>query len=72
VTPRPVCRPASASVINEDLTHQCGRHRKEMRPVVEREVVNNHESQLNLVHESRRLERVPRAFSSDMRARHAA
>jgi hypothetical protein len=68
----PFVGPLAASVINEDLTHQCCRNRKEMRPVVEREAVQDHQSQINLVHESSCLESVPRAFSPDLPARYAA
>ena len=58
----------SPGVIDQDLTHQPGCHREEMRPVVERQAVNIHESQVDLVDQSRRLEGVAGVFPSKMRA----
>ena len=58
-------------MIDEDLAHQPGRHRKEVRPAVQRHAVHIHESQEDLVHESRRLEGVSGRFPPEMAARHA-
>ena len=62
----------SAGVIDEDLAHQLRRHRKEVRPVLQRQSVHIHESQVDLMHERRRLKGVPRLFAPEMAARHAA
>lgn len=42
-----------------------------MGPVLERQSVYIHESQVDLVHECRRLQGVPRLFALKMAARHA-
>ncbi len=62
----------SAGVIDEDLAHQLRRHRKKVRPVLQRQSVHIHESQVDLMHERRRLEGVPRLFALETAARHAA
>ena len=62
----------SAGVIDEDLAHQLRRHRKKVRPVLQRQSVHIHESQVDLMHERRRLKGVPRLFALEMAARHAA
>jgi hypothetical protein len=61
-----------AGVIDEDLTHQLRRHRKKVRPVLQRQSLHVHEPQVDLVHERRRLEGVAWLFSLEMAARHAA
>ena len=43
-----------------------------MRPVLQRQSVHIYQSQVDLVHERRRLEGVPRRFALEMAARHAA
>ena len=62
--------PLSTGVIDEDLAHQPGRQRKEVRPAVQRHAVHIHESQEDLVDESRRLEGVSGRFPPEMAARH--
>ena len=47
-----------ASVVDENLPHQPGRHGKEVCAVVERHLVQIDESQIHLVHEGRCLQRV--------------
>ena len=61
-----------AGVIDEDLAHQLRRDRKKVRPVLQRQPVDIHESQVNLMHERCRLEGVPGLFAPQMAARHAA
>ena len=64
--------PFSAGVIDEDLAHQPGRDRKEVRPIRRRHAIHIHESQEDLMHESRRLEDVSWRFPSETTARHPA
>lgn len=61
-----------ARVVNEDLAHQLRRHRKKVCPVLQRQPVHIYESQVDLVHERRRLEGMPGKFALEMTARHAA
>ena len=61
-----------AGVIDEDLAHQLRRHRKKVRPVLQRQPVHIHQSQVDLMHERRRLKGVPGLFTLEMAARHAA
>ena len=63
--------PLSTGVIDEDLAHQPGRDRKEVRPARRRHAIHIHESQEDLVHESRRLQGVSGRFPAEMTARHA-
>ena len=62
----------STGVIHEDLAHQSGRHRKEVRPALQRHAVHIHESQVDLMHQSRRLEAVSGTFPPEMPARDPA
>ena len=62
--------PLSTGVVDEDLAHQPGRHRKEVRAALQRHAIHIHESQEDLVHERRRLEDVSGRFPPEMTARH--
>jgi hypothetical protein len=62
---------SSTGVIDEDLPHQPGCHRKEVRSAFQRQAVHIHESQVDLVYERRRLQDVSRRFSPEMAARYA-
>ena len=55
----------SAGVIDEDLAHQLRRHRKEVRPALQRHAVHIHESQVDLMDERRRLQGVPGGSPGD-------
>ena len=62
--------PLSTGVVDEDLAHQPGRHRKEVRPAFQRHAIHIHESQEDLMDERRRLEGVSGRFPPEMAARH--
>jgi hypothetical protein len=59
-------------MIDEDLPHQPRRHRKKVRPAIQCQTLHIHESQVDLMDQSRRLEGVPRRFALEMAARHPA
>ena len=61
-----------AGLIDEDLAHQLRRHRKEVRPVLQRQPLHIHESQIDLMHERRRLESAARLFALEVAARNLA
>jgi hypothetical protein len=47
-------------------------YRKKVRPVLQRQLIHIHESQVDLMHERRRLQGVTRLFAPEIAARHAA
>ena len=63
--------PLSTGVVDEDLTHQPGRQRKEVRAALQRHPIHIDETQEDLVDERRRLETVSGTFPPEMAARHA-
>ena len=46
-------------MIDEDLAHQLRRHRKKVRPALQRQALHIHEPQVDLMDERRRLKGVP-------------
>ena len=62
--------PLSTGVVDEDLAHQPGRQRKEVRAAFQRHPIHIDETQEDLVDERCRLERVSGRFPPEMAARH--
>jgi hypothetical protein len=59
-------------VIDKDLTHLPGRHCEEMRPAVQRQAVDIHQSQVHLMDQGSRLQRVRGSLALEMAPRHPA
>jgi hypothetical protein len=68
---RPLVGALPAGAIDEDLPHQPGRDRKEVRSARRRHAIRRHESQEDFVHEGRRLQGVSSRLSFEMTPRHA-
>ena len=60
---RPLLHLPGAGVIDQDAAHQLGRHREEVRTVLPHGAPLIDETEIGLVHEGRRLQRVVRALA---------